>query len=83
MSVDKEKVDEMVLALLHLTMFSDHGGKRTWKGFPWEALDRLQAKGFISDPRSKAKSVWMSEEGALRSQELFDQYFGLRGDPRT
>lgn len=49
MSVDNDKVDEMVLALLHLTMFSDSGATRAWKGFPWEVMDRLHGKGFISD----------------------------------
>ena len=52
-----EKVDEMVLALLSLTVFSDHGGTRAWKGFPWEVMNRLHAKGYISDPKSTARSV--------------------------
>ena len=38
-------------------------------------MDRLHAKGYISDPRSKAKSVVMTDEGAVRSRELFKKYF--------
>jgi hypothetical protein len=83
MSVDNEKVDEMVLALLHLTMFSDHGATRAWKRFPWEVMDRLYAKGFISDPKSTAKSVWVSEEGVRRSEELFKRHFGMEPDRRS
>jgi hypothetical protein len=77
MEYDKDKVDEMVLALLFLTIF-DEGqyGARAWKGHDWDALDRLHAKGYISDPKSKAKSVVMTEEGARRSRELFAKHFG-------
>jgi len=31
MEYDNDKVDEMVLALLSLTMFKDHSGLRAWK----------------------------------------------------
>jgi hypothetical protein len=60
MDYDQDKVDEMVLALLWLTPAGDG---RAWKGHDWDALDRLHAKGYISDPKSKAKSVVLSEEG--------------------
>jgi hypothetical protein len=62
MDYDQDKVDEMVLALQYLTMFSEGGGTRTWKGHDWEALGRLHARSYISDPNSKAKSVGMTEE---------------------
>lgn len=80
MDYDRNKVDEMVLALLTLTMMKDGSGVRSWKGHDWEALDRLHAAGYISDPKSKAKSVVFSEEGARRAQELFALHFG--GDLR-
>ena len=72
MEYDRNKVDEMVLALLWLTQ-AGHG--RTWKGHDWDALGRLHEKGYISDPKSKAKSVLMSEEGERRSRELFERHF--------
>lgn len=75
---DTEKVDNAVLALLALTRFTEHGITRAWKGHDWEALNRLHVKGYISDPVNKNKSVVMTEEGARRSQELFDRYFGNR-----
>jgi hypothetical protein len=75
MDYDEDKVDEIVLALLSLTMFPDAGTTRAWKGYPWEALDRLHAKGYISDPKSKAKSVHVTDEGVERAQELFAQHF--------
>jgi hypothetical protein len=78
MDYETYKVDEVVLALLCLTMFSEHGETRAWKGHAWEVLDRLHAKGYISDPRSKAKSVWISEEGVKRAQELFNCHFARK-----
>jgi hypothetical protein len=36
------------------------------------------AKGFISDPKSKAKSVELSEEGEKLSKELFAKHFSLK-----
>ena len=73
MDYDRDKVDEMVLALLWLTPAGDG---RAWKGHDWEALERLHAKGYISDPKSKAKSVVLSEEGERLSRELFERHFG-------
>jgi hypothetical protein len=77
MEYDQDKVDEMVLALLYLTSFSDEYGTRAWKGMAWEVLDRLYEKGYISDPKGKAKSVILSDEGAKVSEELFFKLFGL------
>ena len=81
MDYDTTKVDEIVLALLHLNAHTDHGITRAWKGFDWDALDRLHAQGFISDPKSKTKSVVLTEEGARRGEELFRRYFA-RARPR-
>jgi Domain of unknown function (DUF6429) len=75
MNYDREKVDEMVLALLALTMMKDGSEVRAWKGHDWEALDRLHARGYISDPKKKARSIAFSEEGARRAQELFALHF--------
>ena len=75
MEYDKDKVDEMTLALMYLVSFGDKPGVRAWKGFDWEALKRLHEKGLISDPRRKAKSVVFWEEGRLRAKELFEKMF--------
>ncbi len=75
MEIDKEKVDEMTLALLYLTTFKDKHGLRAWKGHGWDALNRLHASGYIDDPVSKAKSVVLTDEGAERSKQLFEKHF--------
>ncbi len=77
MEYDRDKVDEMVLALLWLTLSAEN---RAWKGFDWDALDRLHEKGYISDPKSKAKSVILSPEGMQRARELFERHFGRPGN---
>jgi hypothetical protein len=52
-----------------------------WKSHDWGALDRLYEKGYISDPKSKAKSVVLSAEALQRSRELFERHFGCgRGE---
>ena len=76
MDYDRDKVDEMVLALLYLTISDkDAWGARTWKSHDWGAMDRLHAKGYISDPKSRAKSVLLSPEGMRRARELFERHF--------
>jgi hypothetical protein len=75
MELDNDKIDDTVLALLHLTSFQMGGLIRSWKGLDWEALNRLHDKGMISDPKSKSKSVVLSEEGQKRARELFTKYF--------
>jgi uncharacterized protein DUF6429 len=75
MDIDGEKLDQVVLALLHLNSFKEGDGRRAWKGLPWSVMDSLHEKGFISDPATKAKSVWLSEDGAKLSKELFEKLF--------
>jgi hypothetical protein len=75
MEYDKDKVDEMTMALLYLVMWQDGGYDRAWKGFDWDTMDRLHQKGWISDPRGKAKSVAVTSEGANKAQDQFRKHF--------
>jgi hypothetical protein len=54
MKLDTEKIDRVVLALLHLGLHDDY---LAWKSFDWDALDRLHKKGFISSPSYTADKV--------------------------
>lgn len=78
MTPDKDKIDRAVLALLCLGL---HDGNRAWKGFDWDAMNRLHEKGFISDPRGKAKSVVFTEEGLMEARRLLAELFSI--DART
>lgn len=77
MEYDKDKVDDMVLALLFLTSSTDQFSTKAWKGLHWETLDRLYQKGWITDPNAKLPTVVLSPEAAQRSKELFTKYFGV------
>jgi hypothetical protein len=83
MEYDKDKVDEMVLALLFLTSFRDKYSTRAWKSMDWDAMDRLHEKGYIGDPKSKAKSVVLTEEGEKLAEELFVRHFGISETDRN
>jgi Domain of unknown function (DUF6429)/Plasmid pRiA4b ORF-3-like protein len=72
MTPDKDRIDEVVLALLCLTL---HDANRAWKGFDRDTLNRLYEKGFIHDPRNKTKSVVLTREGLRRSEALFEAMF--------
>jgi len=80
MEYDKEKVDEMILALLYLTSSTDQYGTRAWKAFDWQSMDRLFKKGYISDPHEKGPSLTFSKTGAELSKQLFEKYFGKNKD---
>jgi hypothetical protein len=70
--IDEERIDEAVLALLGRAL---HEARRAWKGFDWDTLSRLHAKGLISDPVGRAKSVALTDEGLRRSEALFEALF--------
>lgn len=65
MNPDSEKIDDAVLAMLFLTRFREREGWpwQAWKGLDWDARGRLHAKGLISNPVGKAKSLGLSYEG--------------------
>lgn len=80
MDLDTGKIDNAVLALLYL---GRHDGDRAWKGFDWDAMDRLHAAGLISDPRGKARSVVFSVDGLARAERLLRELFGRSGSAGT
>lgn len=73
MKLDNDKIDDVVLALMYLGL---HQQARAWKGFDWEAMNRLYERGMICDPRSKAKSVIFTDEGLAESRRLLEKLFG-------
>ena len=77
MELDTDKIDQAILALLAL---GRHEGNRAWKAFDWESMARLHAKGHITDPVNKAKSVLFTEDGARESQRLLEDLFGRHPD---
>ncbi len=75
MQIDEEKVSDVVLALLYLTRFEESGIIRSWKSYDWGILNRLYEKEFISNPKTKAKSIVLTENGVEKSKVLIEKYF--------
>ena len=75
-NLDQDKIDKAVLALLSLTL---HEGHRAWKTFDWDAMNRLHAKGLISNPVGTAKSVVLTEAGLAEARRLAQEMFGRNG----
>lgn len=75
---DKNKVDELALALLHLSTFEGELGLKVWKNLDLGILTRLYEKGFISNPITSARSVAISKEAAKESERLFRKHFAIK-----
>jgi hypothetical protein len=73
---DPDKVAEAAFALMWFAMEWDKHGIRAWKGMAWDVLDLLYERGLISNPKSKAKSVGIDEEGKRLAEELARKLFG-------
>jgi hypothetical protein len=71
---DREKAAELVLALMCLTL---HDERRAWKGYDWDVLALLHEQGLILDPRGRAKSVVLTDEGLARSRQMHEKYLEL------
>ncbi|WP_171182308.1 DUF6429 family protein [Ruegeria sp. HKCCD8929] len=72
MEIDTDRIDEVVLGLLWLTL---HDDRRAWKGHDWDVMNRLYERGMIYDPVNKAKSVVLTDEGLAKAEELFRALF--------
>jgi len=57
--IDKNKIDEAALALLFLSMHSDDGLTRAWKGIDWEVMNSLYEKGY----RAPLKIAFLPDSG--------------------
>ena len=72
---DADKLAEVALALLYLTLHEDSVCTRAWKGMDWDVLDLLYERGWIDNPKSKAKSVVVTEEGEKLAERFFKKHF--------
>jgi hypothetical protein len=51
MEHDRDKVDEVTLALFWLTSFREAGVRRAWKGHDWDTMERLYSQGYVGTQR--------------------------------
>jgi Domain of unknown function (DUF6429) len=71
--LDSDKIAEVALALLSLTL---HDDDRVWKGLDWGVMHLLFEKGWITDPKSKAKSVCLSPKAKELAARFVVKHFG-------
>ena len=72
MATDNRKIDDAVLALLHLTL---HDQSHASAGFAPDVLSRLHESGMIEDPADGADSIELTPDGLQRSKTLFNVLF--------
>jgi len=65
--LDQEKVAEAALAVLSLSAFSSDDIMCVWKSVDWDVMGLLYERGWISNPKGKARSVHITGEGLERA----------------
>lgn len=72
-------IKELSLLLVYLTSWQEDVGltkvQRSWKGYPFEVLDELNEEGYINGSK-RAKSVYLTEEGISKANDLMKKYIG-------
>ena len=76
--VDTEKLAEVALAMMWLTLHDKDTSPRVWKGMDWAVLDLLHEKDWIGDPKSKNKGVPITEQGQKLGEGFFRKHFGRK-----
>lgn len=61
-----------MLALLGANEFENG---RVWKRIDFATMDRLHAKGYITDPHGKQESVYLTEQGLALAKTLAAKHF--------
>ena len=69
------ELDEADLAPLYGNSSENHQEEKAWKGAAWEAPERIYEKGPTDGPKSKAKSVVLTEEGRRAAEQVFQSIF--------
>jgi hypothetical protein len=75
MKYDDQKISEVVLARLGVFEFENG---RAWKRIEFSVMDELFEKGYISDPKGKSESVYLTEEGLHLAKELAKKHFSAQ-----
>ena len=76
-----DTIKELTLLLIYLTSWKEDTNlikvQRSWKGYPFETLDELNEEEYI-DGSKRAKSVYLTEKGVVKAQELMKKYIGQK-----
>lgn len=74
----EQAIEELSLMLIYLTRFQDNNEncrylENSWKGYDFDALDALENKELIFQPK-RSKCVYLSEEGKEAARKLLAEY---------
>ncbi|MDR6963502.1 DUF6429 family protein [Shewanella putrefaciens] len=72
MKYDDEKISEVILALLGVFEFENG---RVWKRVDFSVMDALFEKGYITNPKGKTESIYLTEEGLKLAKVLAKKHF--------
>jgi hypothetical protein len=89
MNEELTSIEELTMMLMYLTSWkestelslrmkppvkeNENYFRRSWKGYPFEALNDLSKKGFISETRS-SQPAFISPEGEIAACKLLEKY---------
>ena len=71
--LDHRKIQDAALAILYLCYDKETG--RAWKSLDRGITDGLFERGLISDPKTKNKSVHLTDEGLRLAEESLEKLF--------
>lgn len=75
MKYDDQKISEVVLALLGVFEFENG---MVWKRIDFSVMNDLFDKGYITNPRSRSESVYLTDEGLQLAKELAKKHFSIQ-----
>jgi len=65
----QEQISKLTLLLLYLTSWKEKEVHRSWKGYDFDVLNKLEEAGMIAQSKT-AKSVYLTEDGIEAAKEL-------------
>ena len=75
----KQLCKELTLLLMYQTSFDEKITdeitlKKTWKGYDFTMMNELEEEGFIDQGKHRNRSIYFSDEGSKKAEELLEKY---------
>ncbi len=65
----QEQISKLTLVLLYLTSWQEKEVQRSWKGYDFDVLNKLEEDGLIAQSKT-AKSIYFPQKRNRRSEEI-------------
>lgn len=76
----REIKEDLTLLLMYINRFTDSSRdvednllQRAWKGYDFDDINNLEDKGLIFQTSKRTKSIYFTEEGLKRAENLFEK----------